>query len=272
MEGCMWIAAPNTEDFTVGRWEYSINPGSHHFAIWDHERGPIPALNEFDPTDLACIKRGAPLDGRTITGATEAPYFVDGFPAGSGDTIAGGKILGLNPHYFNEFDVPIQIKGWINLHPVEGTFRHEAETLFSSSAPLDGRSAYSIFVEPFSSGTLRLRMANVLDRPMRIFRMSSHQHQRGTRFTAWSAAGEKIFENFDWAHPAILDFDDPYTLAPGDHIDFECQWDNGVERPVRRCGDARTDAACTPGDPMPVTFGVTAQDEMCFLVGFYYTD
>ena len=46
---------------------------------------------------------------------------------------------------------------------------------------------------------------------MRIFHVSSHQHQRGTHFTAWDSGGEKIFENYDWAHPAILEFDDdPY--------------------------------------------------------------
>jgi hypothetical protein len=41
---------------------------------------------------------------------------------------------------------------------------------------------------------------------------------------------------------------------------------------VRRCGDAAGDRGCTPGEPIPVTFGVTAQDEMCFLTGLYYLD
>ena len=61
-------------------------------------------------------------------------------------------------------------------------------------------------------------------------------------------------------------------LEPGEYIDYQCEWDNGITRPVRRCGDSANDTNCTPGDPRAVTFGVTAQDEMCFLVGFYYTD
>ncbi len=92
------------------------------------------------------------------------------------------------------------------------------------------------------------------------------------RVTAWNSAGEKIFENFDWAHPAILNFDEPWVLAADDWIDFECEWDNGVTRPVRRCGDAVTDSGCVPGEPRNVTFGVTAQDEMCFLTGLYYVE
>jgi hypothetical protein len=156
--------------------------------------------------------------------------------------------------------------------PVTGAFAHPVETLFSGAGTLDGKSAYNILVEPFSTGTLRLRMANTLGVPMQIFHLSSHQHQRGTHFTAWNSAGAKIFENYDWAHPAILDFDDPLVLAPNDFLDYQCEWDNGITRPVRRCGDAAGDAGCTPGDPRAVTFGITAQDEMCFLVGLYYTD
>jgi hypothetical protein len=272
MEGCIWVMAPNTSPFPVGKWEYSMNPGSHHFALWDHFRGPIPTLDTFDPKDTACLRGGARMDGVTLSGSPEAPYFVDAYPTGAGNTLEANKIVGLNPHYFNEFEVPIQVKVWINLHPVDGPFQHEVETLFSSIALLDGKSAYSIFVDPFATAALKLRMTNTLGRPMHIFNMSSHQHQRGTHFMAWDAAGAKVFENFDWAHPNILSFDPPYTLAPGDHLDFECQWDNGITRAVRRCGDAVSDRNCTPGDPRPVTFGVTAQDEMCYLTGFYYTD
>ena len=272
IEGCMWVRAPNLEDFAVGKWEYSINPGSHHFAVWEHDRGDAPVLDVFDPHDVACVKQGAPLDGRSLSGAPESPYYVDAYPAGIGRVITAGELIGLNPHYFNEFDVPVQVEGWINMHPVAGGLEHPVETLFSGAAPLDGKTAYGIFVEPFSTGTLKLRMANTLGTPMQIFHLSSHQHQRGTHFTAWNSTGSKIFENYDWAHPAILDFDDPLVLAPNDFIDYQCEWDNGITRPVRRCGDAAGDVGCMPGEPRAVTFGITAQDEMCFLVGFYYTE
>jgi hypothetical protein len=32
------------------------------------------------------------------------------------------------------------------------------------------------------------------------------------------------------------------------------------------------DTNCQPGQPVPVTFGVTAQDEMCFLTGLFHAD
>jgi len=272
IEGCMWVRVPNTEDFAVGRWEYTLNPGTHHFAMWDHVQGDEPEVGVFRAGDIACARTGAPVDGRSVSGAGEAPYFVDAYPPGVGRVVKGGQLLGLNPHYFNEFDVPIPIKIWINMYPVEGALEHEVETLLSGYAPFDGRNAYNFLIPPFSTATHRLRMKNALGVPMAIFQLSSHQHQRGKHFTAWNSSGEKIFENFDWAHPAIRNLDDPMVLAPDDFIDFECEWDNGVTREVRRCGDSPYDTDCTPGDPVASHFGITAQDEMCFLTGFYYTD
>jgi hypothetical protein len=271
IEGCMWVRVPNDSDFVVGHWEYSLNPGTHHFAVWEQRSGGAPTTGVFAPGDVACLGQGARF-AISLSGAPEAPYFVDAYPAGVGKVIKGGSYLGLNPHYYNEFDVPVQVKIWINLHPVAGPVQHVADTLLSQEATLAGRTSYSISVPPYAVGTLRLRYRNPFARPMRIFNLSSHQHQRGTRFTAWRASGEKLFENFDWAHPEILIFDPPFTLAPGEYVDYECEHDNGVTRPVRRCGDAPADQGCTPGEPVPLTFGVSAEDDMCFLTGLYYLD
>jgi hypothetical protein len=274
VEGCMWTEAPNPEEFAVGSWEYFINPGSHHFAVWQHENGGPPPLGVFEAGDIACFRHGAPTDGRSMSGSPEAPYYVDAYPPGIGRVLAPHELIGMNPHYFNEFDVPVQVEGWINMHPVIGGLQHPVETLFSGAGNFEGQTAYSINVPPFATGSLRLRMVNTLGVPMKIFHVSSHQHQRGTHFTAWTSNGTKIFENYDWAHPAILTFEDdaPFVLAPNDYLDYQCEWDNGVTRPVRRCGESAADTNCTPGDPKAVTFGLTAQDEMCYLVGFYYTD
>jgi hypothetical protein len=269
VEGCMWARVPNVEDFAVGRWEFSLNPGTHHFAVWEHARGAPPPLNVFR-RELACLTSGARIDGVTVTGAPEAPYFVDAYPAGVGRTVKGGSLLGLNPHYHNEFDVPVQIRAWINLHPVTGELRHVAETLISTFAFFEGRSPYSILVPPASTATLRLRYTNRSDRAWAIFQLSSHQHKRGMRVTAWRSDGTMLFENRDWAHPAILDLDPPLRLEPGDWIDYECEHDNGVTRALRRCGDSPEDSGCTPGEPVPLTFGPSAEDEMCFLTGLFY--
>lgn len=268
IEGCEWITVPNAQDFVVGEWEYSLNPGTHHLAVWEHRpEAAMPPMHVFRK-DTACIGGGARF-GLSITGAPEAPYFVDKYPGNTAKIVKGGSILGINPHYFNEFDVPIQIKFWVNLHPAPAN-AIIVDSLLSLTASLNGKSPLSIFVPPGEVGTLRLRYANTTGKPMMIPQLASHMHQRGIHFDAWRSDGTPLYENSDWAHPRVLDFEPPLALAPGDYIEYQCTHDNGVSREVRRCGDAAGDKNCTEGDPVPVTFGVTAQDEMCFLTGLVY--
>jgi hypothetical protein len=268
IEGCEWITVPNTEDFVISAWEYSINPGTHHLALWEHRpEAPVPALGVFK-RDTACISGGARF-GLSISGAPEAPYFVDLCPANVAKVVKGGSLLGINPHYFNEFDVPIQVKMWINLHPAPAN-AIIADTLLSLGANLGGKSTFSIFVPPGEVATLRLRYYNSTPGPLHVPQLASHMHQRGVRFDAWRSDGTPLYDNTDWAHPRVLNFDPPLVLAPGDYLEYQCTHDNGVTREVRRCGDSYLDAGCTPGEPLPVRFGVTAQDEMCFLTGLVY--
>jgi hypothetical protein len=270
-EGCMWVPVPNTGDFVVGRWEYSLNPGTHHFAVWEHERGGLPEPWVWRPNDIACASGGARF-GISISGAPEAPYFVDAYAAGTGKIVRGGTYLGLNAHYDNTFDVPVPIRVWINLYPVTGTLDHVLDSLLSQNAALNGRTTYQISVPPGTQQSLRVRWTNDLGGTIHITQLSSHMHQRGIRFTAWASDGHQLYANADWAHPAVRDYAPPLVLAAGDYIEYECVQDNGVERKLRRCGDSPHDRNCTPGEPVTLTFGVSAEDEMCFLTGLYYRD
>ena len=51
------------------------------------------------------------------------------------------------------------------------------------------------------------------------------------------------------------------VLPPGDFVDYECLYDNGVTRPVRTDGG---------GNPTNLVFGVSAEDAMCIVAGTYY--
>ena len=195
--------------------------------------------------------------GANISGATEAPYYVDNYPAGIARVLPAGKYLGLNAHYHNGFDVPIRMKVWTNVYPYEGTPEHIAQTLTS----LD--TTFGIDVPPFTQRVRRGRFVNTLGLPMSFVQLSGHMHKRGLRFTAWRADGTKVYENFDWAHAIPALFEPPLVLMPGDWIDYECLQDNGVTRPLK------LDAS---GNPTDLRFGVTTDDEMCILPGLYYDD
>ena len=77
-------------------------------------------------------------------------------------------------------------------------------------------------------------------------------HFNGVRFTIWDVDGTtKLYESFDWAHPQARFFEPPIVLTPGQYFPYECEYDNGVDRPVRRN---------SAGDPTNLIFGVSALD------------
>ena len=253
-EGCLWIEAPNTTEVLTRGFEMALNPGTHHVAIWVWDRdGAPPAPGVWTPGDVACLS-GASF-GQAIAGGGQAPYSTGFLPRGIAAVLPAARYYGLNAHYYNEFDVPIQIRWWANFFPYEGTPEHIARGVFS----LD--NTFGIRVPAFSRKVQRGRFVNTGLAPISVFALGGHMHKRGVRFTAWDSAGTRLFDDYDWAHPTGRPFDPPLRLAPGDYVDYECLHDNGVERPVRRTAG---------GAPTDLVFGISAEDEMCILTGSYY--
>ena len=255
-EGCLWVPAPSDRDLVVGVTEVSANPGTHHLAIWRHRGDGVPPLGRWLKGDVACLGSGADFNA-VVGGTGSAPYSVGRVQHGIVSVLPGGGYYGLNAHYYNEFDVPIQVKVWANFHPYQGTPAHYAKGITA----LDARAR--IRVAPFTQQTVRGRFTNDTGRTLHVLAVGGHMHKRGLRYRAWRSDGTLVIEDFDWAHPTFKGFWPPYDLAPGDWLDFECLHDNGVTREVRR------DAA---GSPVTVRFGISAEDEMCILTGSYYDD
>jgi len=256
-EGCLWLPAPSPTDVPIRAVEIALNPGTHHFAIWEYGGGGTPPLGTWLYNDIACLGSGGNF-GRQIAGAPHAPYYRVDEPAGFASLLPGGGYYGMNAHYYNESSAPIQMKVWVNFYPYEGTPQHVVKGL-----PVDLSASSQINVPVGTQATVRGRFTNTSPLPIHLMGLGGHMHKRGVRFTAWTSDGTKVLEDFDWAHPTFAPFQPPHELAPGDWIDFECLHDNGVTRPVHH------DAA---GDPATLVFGTSAEDEMCILTGKYYDD
>ena len=259
-EGCMWIPVPNATNFDVSKWEFSLNPGTHHFAIFQYQpSGTPPNLGVWRAGDFGCFS-GANF-GTNITGAPYAPYYIDAYPAGVARRLVAGTFLGLNAHYYNQFDVPIQIKVSINVYPYSGSTPRLATTI------VDIDDTFNINIPPFTQqifppvGQPRARWTNTGLLPRNVIFLGGHMHSRGLRFTVWASNGTKLYESFDWSHPNSRVFTPGMVLNPGDYITYECLYDNGVTRPVRE------DAG---GFPTNLVFGVSAEDAMCIVTGSYY--
>jgi hypothetical protein len=258
-EGCMWIPVPNATNFDVGKWEFSLNPGTHHFAIFEYTGSNAPQTNVWHPNDFGCFS-GANF-GNNITGSPQSPYYIDALPPGVARRLIAGKYLGLNAHYFNTFNVPIQMKVWINLYPYSGPPPKIAATIVDIDDTLNLSIApFTAAVHPPASQP-RARWTNTAGVARNVFYLGGHMHNRGLRFTVWGSDGTKLYESFDWAHPNSRSFTPGFVVPPGGYFDYECHYDNGVTRPVR------TDSG---GFPTNLVFGVSAEDAMCIITGSYY--
>jgi hypothetical protein len=153
------------------------------------------------------------------------------------------------------------LKVWINAHPYSGTPAHLAQTI------VDIDDTLGIDIPPFvqqvfpPTGQPRARWTNTAGVPRHVIFLGGHMHYRGLRFTVWDSSGTKLYESFDWAHPNFRFFTTPMALAPGDFVEYECFYDNGVTKPVRR--DAN-------GNPTNLVFFTSAEDAMCIVTGQYY--
>jgi hypothetical protein len=91
---------------------------------------------------------------------------------------------------------------------------------------------------------------------MRIIMLTAHMHERGEKFVIRVSGGprngEIVYTTTDWAHPELLNLATPLVLGPGMALVSEITYNNTTDRTIR--------------------FGLTSQDEMGIIFGYWYCD
>ena len=84
--------------------------------------------------------------------------------------------------------------------------------------------------------------------------LTSHNHKLGTKFvikiTGGARDGEVVYENTDWEHPLMKNFDTPLVLVKGEGLTSVITYNNTTTRNVK--------------------FGLTSEDEMGIIFGYFY--
>jgi len=250
-EVCEYRTFPNEKPMDVQQFEFKMNAGTHHFALWAYFGGDRNAADF--PKGIAeapgCIGLG-PRDSyqRALLGGAPNTHELTRFPPGIALRLDPHQPVFLNSHYINaSLTTPLTPDIVFNVVPArKGTVLHHAENMTIG--------AYDIHIPPLSTASTTADWVVPFD--LNVIQLSSHQHKRGTRVRINLAAGGQdmgqIFENDDWDHPYEYWTVTPLRLKQGDVFRFTCDWKNN--------------------DDHPVTFGVTTDDEMCFMTGYYYRD
>ena len=250
-EVCEYRTFPNDKAMDVQQFEFKMNAGTHHFALWAYFGGDRNAADF--PRGIVeapgCIGLG-PRDSfqRALLGGAPNTHELSRFPPGIAVRLEPHQPVFLNSHYINaSLTDSLTPDILFNVIPAKkGSVLHHAENLTVG--------AYDIHIPAHSAASTTAEWVVPYD--LNVIQLSSHEHKRGTKVTINLTAGGQnmgqIFENDDWDHPYEYWTPTPLHLRQGDVFRFTCNWTNN--------------------DDHPVTFGVTTDDEMCFMTGYYYRD
>ena len=251
-EGCEVATTPNDRPMDVAAFELKTTPGTHHFVVWEYlgaDRNPADFWN-----GIAYVPGCTGLGPQN--GANNANLFgmLSGrskfrFPAGVAVRLEPHAIVYPNLHFHNYGTEPVPGEAVFNFIPArKGTIKHHAQAFTAGTIQID--------VPPNGSAALTGEWHT--NAPINFVQLSTHQHHRGTGVTVnhVDASGNDMGQlviTTNWEHPTVRWFDaGTMRLEAGEGLRFTCAWANP--------------------DDHAVHFGVTTEDEMCFVTGYFYPD
>lgn len=245
---CVVKRLGNPRAMHVGQVTSTLGPGSHHVIIYksgDTTEQPTP----FDCkpfSDLLNPKKGVPL---MIAQHSEDSLKL---PAGVGIPIEAMQMVRLEMHYINASPSSISVTTTATFSEMpEGELKDEAGFAFFSNSAID--------IPPQSTQSLGPLFVPIPDElaGVKFFGFTGHQHQFGTGVKVSSSQtkdgpGATVYDppGFVWSEPPTVYPDPPVVLPPGGGFRLTCNWQNP-----------------TTGR---LTFGESANDEMCVFWSYYY--
>ena len=263
--------APITEDIFLNRVEIFYPAGSHHFILYRfteeglangvRERGITPGIavnpedqfRELDTEDPQVLGNFG-VDRLFVVG-TQTDDTLFAFPEGVGLRLPGDTIYDLNSHYINLLgDETLIGETYVNIYTIpEEEVRYEAVEIFVSNRAIN--------VPPGTTRVAKMSwyVEDELERrghdpstALNVFLLTSHMHRHGELFEVFQGStGDLLHRSIAYDDAPISLYDPVVRLDVGDTIKFQCIHDN-----------YDTDK--------PLQFGLTSEDEMCIIFGYYY--
>lgn len=243
----------NSEDIYVNRVQIKMRQNSHHFLLYDFNNDITskPALDVVrdirNPNGSMNYQHMQPMLYHVYMVGSQTAMMDYQFPPGVALRFPGGAALDFNSHYVNKQEIPIEGEVNVNLHTIP------AASVQKQARTLDlGNTNFSL---PPKEKTTIVK-TYTMSTKMHIFALTSHTHQLGEKFvikiSGGSRHGEIVFTNTDWHHPPLVNYANPIILNPGEGLTSEITYNNTRSSTVY--------------------FGLTSEDEMGIIFGYYYQE
>ena len=242
----------NTSAVYINRIKLQSRPNSHHMVLYDFRNtANLPAL------DLIRDLRN-PDNGINFVTAFQASnhIFLGGgtqsnqeyiFPEGTALLLPANFSMDLNPHYFNKSNTPLLGENYVNLYTTaKANVKYVVKTIDFNNTNL------AIF--PNAKTTISKDFT--FDTNVKIVSLTSHTHKFGEKYLIKIKGGirdgEVVYENLDWEHPAVINFKIPIALKKGEGLTSVVTYNNTSNQKL--------------------AFGLTSDDEMNIIFGYYYEE
>jgi Copper type II ascorbate-dependent monooxygenase, C-terminal domain len=242
----------NTTDVYINRIKLQSRQNSHHMVLYDfRNKTGLPVLDQI--RDLR-----NPDNGLNIITALQASnhVFLGGgtqanqeyiFPEGTALMLPANYSIDLNPHYFNKTNNVLYGENVVNLYTTDKSkVKYVVKTIdFNNTNFTVFPNTKTVITKDFTFST------NV-----KIVSLTSHTHKFGEKYVikinGGARNGEVVYENLDWEHPAVINFATPIALKKGEGLTSVVTYNNTSSQKL--------------------AFGLTSDDEMNIIFGYYYEE
>jgi len=242
---------PNSDTLFVNRIQLRGGTNSHHFVAYTfRNENLLPAQNSVrdlrDPV-TGVLNQATILEMQNhifLGGGTDVNTDVT-LPPGTAIKVKPNLPIDLNAHYFNFTNLVLQGRNYVNFYTVpRSSVQNEVKMLDLNNL--------EIYIPPFTRRTITKNFT--FPTLTRVVMLTSHFHKYGEKFVikifGGPRNGEIIYTNTDWEHPLTKSFSTPIILQPGEGLTSEVTYYNTSS--------------------VAVGFGLTSQDEMNIIFGYYY--
>lgn len=248
----------NTEPIYVSRIKLKSRSNSHHLVVYDF-RSKLILPNMDEMRDLRNIDNSLNINtviqmsNHIFLGGGTDPNSDYSFPEGTALKLPANSSVDLNPHYFNKTKDNLYGENYVNLYTIpESQVKNVVNMIdFNNSSFTLPPNQTSVITKDFFSfdGFVKGSGKSVV-----IVSLTSHTHERGKLFQikikGGARDGEVIYEDNDWAHPKVVNYAKPIILKEGEGLTSVVTYVNNTNKPLG--------------------FGLTSEDEMDIIFGYYY--
>ena len=263
---------PVEGDIFINKVEIFYPAGSHHFIIYRMtedglakgllQNGIVPdiAVNSKDIFRELDTDEPDPVFGyfgvdRLFVVGTQTDDTLFQFPEGVGLRLPADTVYDLNSHYINLLGTETLIgETYVNIYTIpEEEVQYEALEIFVSNRAINVPPGTTRVAKLtwYVEDELRTREHDP-NTEISVFLLTSHMHRHGELFEIFQkSTGDLLHRSIAYDDAPINLYTPALRLDPNDGLNFQCTHNNY-------------------DTTEPLIFGLTSEDEMCIIFGYYF--